>query len=165
MKRKILQLIVSAILISSIFPISAYAHRGKTDGAGGHTDHSTGEYHYHHGYPAHDHYDMDDDGIADCPYNFDDKTDHSHSVQESKSADSNKSESIKPIRKRSFFDVVSALFSGIAPTFAITLLLSVILSHIIFFLFGDDKGWTIACVMFYIIFAVVYVQFVTWLLS
>jgi hypothetical protein len=50
------------------------AHPGKTDNNGGHTDSSTGEYHYHHGYPAHDHYDMNGDGIKDCPYNFDDKT-------------------------------------------------------------------------------------------
>lgn len=53
------------------------AHSGKTDANGGHYDRSTGEYHYHHGYPAHQHYDMDGDGVADCPYDFDDKTDHS----------------------------------------------------------------------------------------
>lgn len=52
------------------------AHPGKTDSNGGHTDHSTGEYHYHHGYPAHQHRDMNGDGIKDCPYNFDDQTDH-----------------------------------------------------------------------------------------
>jgi len=38
------------------------AHSGRTDSAGGHYDRSTGEYHFHHGYPAHQHY----DGI--CPY-------------------------------------------------------------------------------------------------
>lgn len=37
-------------------------HPGRTDEDGGHTDHSTGEYHYHHGYPAHQH----PDGV--CPY-------------------------------------------------------------------------------------------------
>lgn len=37
-------------------------HSGKTDGNGGHYDHSTGEYHYHHGYPAHQH----PNGV--CPY-------------------------------------------------------------------------------------------------
>lgn len=46
----------------------AYAHPGKTDGKGGHTDHSTGEYHYHHGYPAHQH------PNGTCIYEFDDKT-------------------------------------------------------------------------------------------
>lgn len=54
------------VFISFILP--ALAHPGRTDGRGGHTNHSTGEYHYHHGYPAHDHV----DGV--CPYNFDDKT-------------------------------------------------------------------------------------------
>lgn len=50
------------------------AHPGGTDSSGGHTDHSTGGYHYHHGYSAHRHYDMDGDGDLDCPYLFDDKT-------------------------------------------------------------------------------------------
>lgn len=47
---------------------TAYAHPGRTDANGGHTDHSTGEYHYHHGYSAHQHSDTDGDGILDCPY-------------------------------------------------------------------------------------------------
>lgn len=64
----------ASILLMCFLPIYAFAHSGKTDGKGGHTDSSTGDYHYHHGYPAHDHYDMDGDGIADCPYNFDNKT-------------------------------------------------------------------------------------------
>ena len=42
--------------------VSALAHSGGTDSQGGHTDHSTGEYHYHHGYPPHDHID------GRCPY-------------------------------------------------------------------------------------------------
>ena len=48
-----------------------YAHSGRTDSSGGHYNHSTGEYHYHHGYSAHDHYDIDGDGKRDCPYEFD----------------------------------------------------------------------------------------------
>lgn len=47
---------------------SASAHPGRTDANGGHYDSSTGEYHYHHGYPAHQH----TNGI--CPYDFDDQT-------------------------------------------------------------------------------------------
>lgn len=47
---------------------AAYAHPGATDANGGHYDHSTGEYHYHHGYPAHQHPD------GRCPYNYDDRT-------------------------------------------------------------------------------------------
>ena len=46
------------------------AHSGRTDGSGGHWNRSTGEYHYHHGYSAHQHYDIDGDGKKDCPYIF-----------------------------------------------------------------------------------------------
>ena len=69
--------ILIVLILLLLLPISVSAHGGKTDSDGGHTDHSTGEYHYHHGYPAHDHKDMDGDGIKDCPYEFDDNTDHS----------------------------------------------------------------------------------------
>lgn len=69
--RKFFVFLLIALLVT---PCLAMAHPGRTDGDGGHTDSSTGEYHYHHGYPAHDHYDMDGDGRKDCPYNFDDKT-------------------------------------------------------------------------------------------
>lgn len=68
---------VAFILSLSIFAQVAYAHPGRTDSNGGHTNSSTGEYHYHHGYDAHSHYDVDGDGVVDCPYDFDDQTDHS----------------------------------------------------------------------------------------
>lgn len=45
-----------------------YSHSGDTDANGGHYDRSTGTYHYHHGYPAHQHVN------GKCPYNYDDKT-------------------------------------------------------------------------------------------
>lgn len=69
--RKILLGIVICLCLSVV----VYAHPGRTDSNGGHTDHDTGEYHYHHGYPEHQHPDMDGDGILDCPYNFVDITD------------------------------------------------------------------------------------------
>lgn len=56
------------IALVGLLIVPAFAHPGGTDYKGGHTDHSTGEYHYHHGYSAHDHV----DGV--CPYDFDDKT-------------------------------------------------------------------------------------------
>ncbi|MBO4978797.1 MAG: YHYH domain-containing protein [Clostridia bacterium] len=46
----------------------ANAHAGKTDASGGHYDQDSGTYHYHHGYPAHQHIG------GQCPYDFDDKT-------------------------------------------------------------------------------------------
>ena len=74
MRKRLLAFLLAFLLLLSP---TALAHSGKTDANGGHYDRSTGEYHYHHGYPAHQHYDIDGDGVADCPYDFDDKTDHS----------------------------------------------------------------------------------------
>ena len=59
------------IFLIPIISFSVYAHPGRTDSRGGHYNRSTGEYHYHHGYPAHQH----PDGV--CPYDFDDRTGHS----------------------------------------------------------------------------------------
>lgn len=58
--------LVLAIIILFCAPV--FAHSGKTDSKGGHNDRQNGGYHYHHGYPAHDH----TNGI--CPYEYDDKT-------------------------------------------------------------------------------------------
>lgn len=52
------------VIIALCIPLSSSSHSGKTDGNGGHYDSSTGEYHYHHGYPAHQH----KNGV--CPYNY-----------------------------------------------------------------------------------------------
>ena len=72
MKIKIIvALLVIACIFSIMLPISA--HSGDTDSNGGHYDHSSGEYHYHHGYPAHQHYDINGDGIKDCPYLYNDE--------------------------------------------------------------------------------------------
>lgn len=65
-------LVVLAVFFS--LTVTVFAHPGRTDSQGGHTDHSTGEYHYHHGYSAHQHYDIDGDGEIDCPYDFKDLT-------------------------------------------------------------------------------------------
>ena len=62
MKRKILSAVALLIAILCIPAAVAFAHSGGTDENGGHWDHSTGTYHYHHGYPAHQH----PNGI--CPY-------------------------------------------------------------------------------------------------
>lgn len=52
------------IIIMLLLPLSL-AHQGKTDSYGGHYDTSSGEYHYHHGYSAHQHI----NGL--CPYEDD----------------------------------------------------------------------------------------------
>lgn len=63
--KKTVFLIVCCLLLC--LPV-AVCHPGRTDENGGHYDHSTGEYHYHHGFPAHRHI----NGI--CPYDFVDRT-------------------------------------------------------------------------------------------
>lgn len=60
--------LIAILLIVAISVTWVFAHPGRTDGKGGHTDRSTGEYHYHHGYPEHQH----TNGV--CPYDFDDQT-------------------------------------------------------------------------------------------
>ena len=78
---KFIHFLICPMLLFVFFclPVTASAHSGRTDSNGGHTNSQTGEYHYHHGYPAHQHYDMNGDGKPDCPYEFDDKTDHTSS--------------------------------------------------------------------------------------
>ncbi len=86
MPKKLFMFCLLIIIVFSL-PQSVSAHPGKTDSSGGHYNHSTGEYHYHHGYSAHDHWDMDDDGDIDCPYRFDDQTSHnSGSISSSNSS-------------------------------------------------------------------------------
>ena len=77
LKKKLAFLLVIPVI--ACLSLQVFAHSGGTDSSGGHTDRSTGEYHYHHGYSAHDHKDMDGDGILDCPYDFKDKTNNSNS--------------------------------------------------------------------------------------
>ena len=57
--------IISIFIIFVSFFTVSYTHSGRTDSNGGHYNRSTGEYHYHHGYPAHSHI----NGF--CPYEAD----------------------------------------------------------------------------------------------
>lgn len=82
--KRVVSVSLLVIVICSLISFWVTAHSGKTDSNGGHYDHSTGEYHYHHGYPAHDHYDMDGDGRKDCPYKFDNKTNSGSNTSTSK---------------------------------------------------------------------------------
>lgn len=63
-KIKFLFLIITVILIFATAITPVFAHSGRTDSNGGHKDNSTGEYHYHHGHPAHQH------PNGKCPYEF-----------------------------------------------------------------------------------------------
>lgn len=70
---------VFTILCLIFFSVISFAHSGRTDSNGGHINHATGEYHYHHGYSAHNHYDIDGDGKEDCPMTY--KSSNSSSYQ------------------------------------------------------------------------------------
>lgn len=67
--KKQLMIFSVSIILLSLLTISAFAHAGRTDEQGGHFDNEAQEYHYHHGYPAHQHED------GECPYNFVDNED------------------------------------------------------------------------------------------
>lgn len=114
MKKAVL---ICALIVCLILPtvvLVAYAHSGRTDSRGGHTNHSTGEYHYHHGYSAHDHYDMDGDGVKDCPYNFDDQTERKN-PSDSPNTKASKSKNSFPILGLIIAVVLYALFMFILP--------------------------------------------------
>ena len=73
------------VLLVAVLSSFTFLHKGRTDSNGGHYDRSSGEYHYHHGYSAHYHYDMNGDGIVDCPYNFKDNTSNKGNTSKSES--------------------------------------------------------------------------------
>ena len=91
------QLFVFALCLCLLVVVSA--HPGRTDSQGGHYVSGTGEYHYHHGYSAHEHYDKDGDGVLDCPYTFSGKPNssgnHSGSYTIKNKSPSDKAESSK----------------------------------------------------------------------
>lgn len=80
LKKALLMILIISVIAGSLAVI-AFAHPGRTDGSGGHYDQSTGEYHYHHGHPAHDHI----NGI--CPYKKSDETERVHVVLDNNAED------------------------------------------------------------------------------
>ena len=91
-------------LVLLIMCVSASAHPGNTDINGGHYDRSTGEYHYHHGYPAHQH----ENGI--CPYETSEESEGKNKEEETE-------KEINPLI--SFFGVISAIALAIASVFCL----------------------------------------------
>ena len=70
MKTRRILFVLFILLIALLSTLIVSAHSGRTDSNGGHYDEEAGEYHYHHGYPAHYHTN------GKCPYDYDDKTNH-----------------------------------------------------------------------------------------
>lgn len=65
---KISRVLFLIVVVMLFLCLPVISHSGRTDSKGGHRNSATGEYHYHHGHSAHQHYDIDEDGILDCPY-------------------------------------------------------------------------------------------------
>lgn len=80
MNKKFLLCFLCLICFFLFFVTTAMAHSGRTDSSGGHYDHSTGIYHYHHGYSAHKH----ENGV--CPYDKESSTVSTSIHDEKKSA-------------------------------------------------------------------------------
>ena len=97
--------------------LPCFAHSGKTDSKGGHRNSSTRQYHYHHGYPAHSHYDMDHNGTIDCPYQFKNNTSSSSKTNTKKS---NTSKSTNIVESTSAPESESSLNNSSYPTFVST---------------------------------------------
>lgn len=108
MKKILFNVLIVSILMLSL-TLVVYAHSGRTDSSGGHIDKSTGKYHYHHGYPAHSHYDINGDGFKDCPYTYTKKPNHSNNNNTNK--DNNNTDSTIEDRenKTTFWDVIKAV--------------------------------------------------------
>ena len=120
-------MLMNRVIIGLIAVFSSFTvlHSGGTDGSGGHYNRSTGEYHYHHGYSAHSHYDMDGDGVADCPYSFKNNTSYKSSTSKSKS-DTNSSSKSSSNKKhsnsfKSFLESVLLVICSIFVSAAITI--------------------------------------------
>lgn len=60
--------VLFAAALAFALSTTVFAHPGRTDGSGGHYDRETGEYHYHHGFEAHQHVN------GECPFDFVDLT-------------------------------------------------------------------------------------------
>lgn len=63
-KRKHRFFTILFVFVLALIPIQSIAHPGDVDARGGHWNQANGEYHYHHGWPAHHHLN------GRCPYNF-----------------------------------------------------------------------------------------------
>lgn len=102
-----------ALVLALLLSLPAFAHSGRTDSKGGHN--GPGGYHYHHGYPAHQH-----EG-GQCPYDFDDRTGESSGTSSSGSSSSSSSseeaeeEPEKPKRKLDIASFFRSLWQSIRP--------------------------------------------------
>ena len=119
-KRTVILIFILLLLLPTIS-----AHPGRTDSNGGHTNHSTGEYHYHHGYEAHQHIN------GTCPFNFDDKTGQSSGSSSSSKTDSTEVAAVQEEAEPSVFRKI-VNWIGDAVLFLLLLFTTVYLLSMIF---------------------------------
>ena len=93
----IIMMLVPVFIIFASIPV--FAHPGKTDANGGHYDHSTEEYHYHHGLHAHQH---NADGTCPLDENYEPGVYYYSEKYKPQSKPKTKSESKSKATKRSF---------------------------------------------------------------
>ena len=121
-----------------------YAHQGKTDSKGGHYDRQNGGYHYHHGYPAHEHKN------GECPYDFETVTretkkepSEEKSLQESnKDQDANTAQNKN---KNTKIDEIVAIVFAVLFLFFIYIGLPLIIEHKTKIKNFFSKIWRIIC--------------------
>ena len=107
MKKRILLILALLLALCT----TAIAHPGRTDDRGGHFDHDTGQYHYHHGYEAHQH------TGGTCPFDFDDRTgENSGSSSSGGSSSSDTSSPPSSSEKKNYtwnkiFEIMGAILS------------------------------------------------------
>lgn len=122
-KKKFIKYVCAIALLICLFTITCLAHSGRTDSNGGHYNHFTGEYHYHHGYSAHQHYDMDGDGVVDCPYEFKDNTNHSNTSNNNNAIQDNKTEDVSETsNKLTLGDILLIIIKIVGMSLALALM-------------------------------------------
>jgi len=82
--KKVLLILTITITFFTGYINSSFAHSGRTDSNGGHYNRSTGEYHYHHGYSAHQH-----NADGSCPYEKSSSTEYTEEKESSSNEESN----------------------------------------------------------------------------
>lgn len=126
--RKFVRSLVLVPLLALVCLSVVFAHPGKTDADGGHYNRSTGEYHYHHGYPEHQH------PNGECPYDFDDQT----GINSGSSSTGSRS-NLPPVRRSysseksantsSESDVIATLVSIVVPALVFIFILKALFSR------------------------------------
>lgn len=133
--RSLILLAVAVVVFG--FSLRTLAHSGGTDSQGGHN--GPDGYHYHHGYPPHQH------PNGECPYDFQDNVDHSdRSSSSSTSRSSSLSDDSTP-----WYVIALAVFALFFLSFGVPSLLAVYLGK-------DEKSvgclsWVIFLVLLLII--------------